>query len=70
MLQRGHDEAVGHEAGQAFEVEGGRGALCVWDQVLFRPGDFAVEVVDVDGEAVGFGVRAAGLACGVLPDRG
>lgn len=31
-LDGGHEEAVGHEAGEAFEVEGGRGVGGGWDE--------------------------------------
>ena len=66
VLQRCHDETVGHEAGQALKVKRGWEALAVGDQVFFRPGDFAVQLVNLDCEAVDFGVGAAGSADGVL----
>lgn len=62
-----HAEAVRHEAGQTLKVERRRKVLRVGNQVAVVEGVLAVELVDLDGDAVVL-LEAAGLAEGSLAD--
>jgi len=66
VLDGRHDETIGHESSQTLKVEGWWQALAVWDEVLFRPWYFTVQLVNLNREAVDIGVRATRLACCVL----
>lgn len=69
VLERRHDETVGHESHCSLEIEWRREALRVGYQVHVVDGVPSVELVDFDGEEVIF-VEAALLAYSALPDSG
>lgn len=57
-----HHETVCHEPGQSFKVERWRETRGFRDQVLLRPGDLAVQFVDLYGVKVVLRVGTARLA--------
>lgn len=69
VLERRHDETVGHESHCSLEIEWRREALRVGDQVHVVDGVASVELVDFDGEEVVL-VETTLLAHGALPHGG
>lgn len=67
-LNRGHEEAVGHEAGEAFKVEGGRAIDGSGDKRA-QGGGFLFQVCELDRYqgAVVWGTRLVGGRQGFSP---
>ena len=68
MLDRRHEETVGHEANRTFEVEWRREFLRIRDDIMFWPRIAAVEVVNFDSKEIVFAGTA--FAIGALANGG
>jgi hypothetical protein len=68
-LHRGHAETIGHEARETLKVKGRGKANRVGDQVALVEGVLAVELVDLDSDAVVL-LEATGLADSSFADGG